>query len=57
MRTLEDLQGDFYQNYFNQSGELITANTDDQVAVDSAQVNIGYLRRPTDRRLNLGLFF
>lgn len=57
MRTMEDLDGDFYQNYFNRNGELITAETEDQVVVDSAQVNIGYLRRPTDRRLNLGLFF
>lgn len=57
MRTMEDLQNDFFRNYFNKDGDLITANTEDQMAVDSQRVDIGYLRRPTDRRINFGMFF
>ncbi len=57
MRTMENLDGDFYYNYYNNNGELITGSTEDQIAVDSQQVNVGYLRRPTDRRINVGMFF
>jgi outer membrane receptor protein involved in Fe transport len=57
MKTMEDLKNDFYHNYYNRQGELITAETPDQVVADSQRVDIGWLRRPTDRRLNFGLFF
>ncbi|CAN5805172.1 carboxypeptidase-like regulatory domain-containing protein [soil metagenome] len=57
MRTMENLDNDFYQKYYNADGELINASTPDQVAVDSQQVNVGWLRRPTDRRINFGLYF
>ena len=57
MRTMEDLRNDFFNNYFNKDGELITANTQDQLAADSQRVDIGYVRRPTDRRINFGMFF
>ena len=57
MRTRENLDNDFYQKYYNAGGELITAATPDQVATDSQQVNVGWLRRPTDRRINFGLYF
>lgn len=57
MRTREDLQGDFYQQYFNKSGERITRNTQDQEVADSVRTDIGWLRRPTDRLLTFGMFF
>jgi len=57
MRTRENLDNDFYYNYFNEDGELITGGTEDQVVVDSARVNVGWLRRPTDRLFTMGLFF
>ena len=57
MNTKEDLEGDFYQKYFNAAGEEITGKTQDQVIRDSTKTNIGWLRRPTDRRLNFGVFF
>jgi hypothetical protein len=57
MRTMENLDNDFYQNYYNKDGELITASTPDKVATDSQQVAVGWLRRPTDRRVNFGLYF
>jgi hypothetical protein len=57
MRTMENLEGDYFYNYYNKNGDLITGDTDDQVPIDSSRVDVGWLRRPTDRRINLGLFF
>lgn len=48
MRTKEDIEGDIYKNYV----------LDDQnKPVDSFSVEGGWLRRPTDRFLTLGMFF
>lgn len=48
MRTKEDIEGDIYKNYV----------LDDQnKPVDSFNVEGGWLRRPTDRFLTLGMFF
>ncbi|MES2777525.1 MAG: carboxypeptidase-like regulatory domain-containing protein [Bacteroidota bacterium] len=57
MNTKENLEGDFYQKYFNAAGEEITGSTKDQVIKDSVKTDIGWLRRPTDRRFNFGVFF
>lgn len=57
MKTMEDLEGDYYYKYYNKQGELITAQTADRIPADSTKTDIGWLRRPTDRRLNIGLFF
>lgn len=56
MRTKEDIDNDFYYRYKNASGEFITAQSADQVATDSVRTNVGYVRRPSDRLLTLGLF-
>jgi hypothetical protein len=48
MRSKEDIEGDVYQNY----------TLDDQgKPIDSTQVEGGWLRRPTDRLLTVGMFF
>lgn len=57
MNAQENLANDFYYNYFNASGELIGPNTEDVFVADSQRVEMGWLRRPTDRRINVGLFF
>jgi hypothetical protein len=57
MQTKEDLENDYYYNYLNKDGELITGETEDQVVADSARVDVGWLRRPTDRRITFGMFF
>lgn len=56
MQTKENLANDFYTEYRNAAGEIITPNTDDQVVADSSQYSIGFLRRPTDRRVTVGLY-
>jgi hypothetical protein len=57
MRTKENLENDFYYNYINTDGEVIGPNTENQEVADSAKVNIGWLRRPTDRLITFGMFF
>jgi hypothetical protein len=57
MRTRENIDNDYYYDYYNQDGELITGSTEDQVVADSAQVDVGWLRRPSDRLFTMGLFF
>ena len=48
MRTREDLENDRYTNY-----KLDNQNK----PTDSTLVNVGYLRRPTDRMITFGMFF
>lgn len=56
MKTAEDLLDDYFFEYLNASGSVIQPNTPDQQVKDSVRRNIGTLRRPTDRRLSIGLF-
>lgn len=56
MRTREDLSGDFYRVYRNAAGEVITGSTSDKIPADSSAVNVGYVRRPTDRLVTFGMF-
>lgn len=56
MQTKENLDNDFYYQYKNAAGEIITAQSTDQVTVDSIKNNVGFVRRPTDRLVTVGLF-
>jgi hypothetical protein len=56
-KTMENLDGDFYYRYLNKSGQEITSATQDQNVTDSSRQDVGWLRRPTDRRITFGLFF
>ncbi|HRK28615.1 MAG TPA: TonB-dependent receptor [Chitinophagales bacterium] len=57
MQTREDLENDFYYRYFNEEGQEINPRITGQKPADSLQVNIGYVPRPTDQRVNFGMFF
>jgi hypothetical protein len=57
MRTKEKIDNFNYQTYYNAAGQVITPNTQDQTIADSSTTQMGYLRRPTDRLLTVGLFF
>ncbi|MBI3138926.1 MAG: TonB-dependent receptor [Sphingobacteriales bacterium] len=57
MKTAEDIRGDHYYRYKNAAGEFITAQSTDQVVTDSSRFEVGWLRRPTDRRITFGMFF
>lgn len=57
MRSRENINNDFFYNYKNAAGEIITAQSDDQVVADSVMQQGGWLRRPSDRLINFGMFF
>lgn len=57
MKSAENIDGDHYYRYKNAAGEFITAQTTDQVVTDSSRFDVGWLRRPTDRRITFGMFF
>jgi hypothetical protein len=56
MRTRENLDNDQFYRYKNAAGEFITAQSPDQVATDSVRYDVGWLRRPTDRLITVGLY-
>ena len=56
MKTREDIANDYYYDYLNAQGQIINASTEDKIIVDSIKNDIGYLRRPTDRLITLGVF-
>lgn len=55
-QTKEDLKDDYYYTYKNAAGEIINNKTPDQVIADSVKTNVGFVRRPSDRLLTMGLF-
>ncbi|HNH20654.1 MAG TPA: TonB-dependent receptor [Ferruginibacter sp.] len=56
MQTKENLDGDHYYQYLNAAGEVINAQSTDQVPVDSIRNEVGFVRRPTDRLITVGLY-
>ncbi len=57
MQTKENLLNDSYLQYLNAAGDVINGASQDAVAVDSNTIYPGYIPRPTDQRLMLGLYF
>jgi hypothetical protein len=55
MDTREDVQDDFYYDYYNKNGLLI--NRYREVPADSIIRYPGYFARPTDQRVTFGMFF
>ena len=56
MRTKENLNNDKFFDYKNAAGEIIRSGTLDQTVTDSVQNDVGYVRRPTDRLITVGLY-
>ena len=58
LKTMEDIEDDYYYEYYNAKGiKIIPGYTADQVVTDSVRTEPGYIPRPTDQRLNFALFF
>jgi hypothetical protein len=55
-QTKENIDNDFYYTFKNAEGEVISAKTTDQVVADSVKTNVGWVRRPSDRLITMGLF-
>ncbi|MEP0366204.1 MAG: TonB-dependent receptor [Cyclobacteriaceae bacterium] len=58
LRTMENLTGDSYTQYFDEEGNEIPSHlaTDENVD-DTKTTNIGYIRRPMDQLINLAVYF
>ncbi len=58
LKTEEDLKYDYYYDYYNDEGELISPGfTQNNVAVDSIINYPGYIPRPADQLLYFSMFF
>lgn len=55
-QSKENLNNDYYYIYKNKSGAVINSQTTDQVVTDSVRTDIGWIRRPSDRLITMGLF-
>jgi len=56
MNTKEDIIDDSYKEYYNAAGEkIIFGYSEDQVVVDSATIFPGYIPRPTEQWLTVGV--
>lgn len=56
MQTMEDIKDDKYTEYYNAAGEkIIFGYSQDQTVVDSAVISPGYIPRPTDQLINIGI--
>jgi hypothetical protein len=56
MKTAQDILGDYYYDYFNSEGQKLPPS-ESWSAADSVKVEPGYVPRPTDRRVNLSIYF
>jgi hypothetical protein len=59
LSTKEDIANDSYWEFYNAAGERIIVGSlqEDQKVADSAQIFPGYIRRPSDQRLNMAILF
>jgi hypothetical protein len=57
MQTMEDIKGDFYYKYYNAKGEQVTPGFTNDAITRTEKISPGYIPRPTDQRVNVGLFF
>ncbi len=53
MKTKENIDGDSYKQYLNAQGTPVKPG---EAIADSVQQDVGWLRRPTDRLITIGLF-
>jgi hypothetical protein len=58
MQTQQDIKDDFYYEYYNSDGQqIVPGYTLNNKKVDSVKFSPGYMPRPTDQRVSVGLFF
>jgi hypothetical protein len=54
--TKEKIDNDIYYQYENAAGQIITDQSPDKVVADSVKHTIGWIRRPSDRLITLGMY-
>ena len=56
VNNFQAIEGDHYYQYKNAAGDIINSGTVDKGPTDSTRQDVGYVRRPTDRLITIGLF-
>ncbi|NTV84284.1 MAG: TonB-dependent receptor, partial [Bacteroidales bacterium] len=57
LKTMQDIEDDYYYDYYNESGErIIKGYTLDQTPVDSVRHEPGFIPRPSDQRVSFAVF-
>lgn len=54
MKTMEDIVGDYYYEYYDDKGKITHT---EYLVVDSVLVTPGFIPRPSDQRVSVGMFF
>ncbi|HTB51919.1 MAG TPA: TonB-dependent receptor [Ferruginibacter sp.] len=54
--TKEKIDNYFYYQYENAEGQFITSQSTDKVPTDSVKQTVGWIRRPSDRLITLGVY-
>lgn len=58
LKTMENIEGDVQPFYINSDGEdIIFGVTENDVVVDTAMREVGYIPRPSDQRVSVAIFF
>lgn len=57
LKTVEDIQGDHYREYYDSNGDVATPGFNTFPIVDSAEIYPGYIPRPADQRVNFTILF
>jgi len=57
MKTREDIKGDYQTVEYNENGQEITGNTQNQEVAYTRKEPIGFRPRPMDQRVNFSMFF
>lgn len=57
MQTEEDIEGDYYYEYYNADGEQINPSFSYDSIAQTVRIEPGYIPRPSDQTVNFGLFF
>lgn len=58
MNTEYKIKNEHYYTYYNSAGtQIVPGSTTNSIVVDSVRHDVGYVPRPTDQRVNFGIFF
>ncbi len=57
MQTKEKIDNFYYYQSLNAAGQPITASSIDKVVAQTVKKEVGWIRRPSDKRVTFGMFF
>ena len=57
MQTKEKIDNFYYNQAYNAEGQIITSTTANKVIANNVRKDVGWIRRPSDKRFTFGMFF